>query len=288
MVPDDDALRRLIQGLSRGVLEGHVKNLRDHNGLRQLVASGAIDQREVNEAYRSYAREVSGEYGRRITDLSVRYYAELLELSNEYSRQFYDRVTNGAAATPVAARAPLAPLPLEMYGHLGGRAVATFELSNEQPATAAVSFLVSPLRGPGADVFRPIVMIEPAQFQLSSGAVETVTISIALEPAMFAVGHVYSGTVEVLGFPEVSLTLTVWAADPPVAAAAAPPPASSGAPPPAPTASVTADPVTTKPVKRAAKKGTGETPAKTPTKRPTKRATMTAKRTRPHPATGEG
>jgi len=239
MVPDDDALRRLIQGLSRGVLEGHVKNLRDHNGLRQLVASGAIEQRQVNEAYRGYAREVSAEYGRRVTDLSVRYYAELLEVGNEYSRQFYERVMNGMGSTPATARAPLQPIPLEMYGHLGGRAVARFELSNEQLTTTQVSFVVSPLRGPGPEVFRPIVMIEPQHFALASGAVQTVAISVVLEPGMFVVGHLYSGTVEVIGFPEVALALTVWAADPPAVPEPMPdPPAAAPEPLPDPTAVV--------------------------------------------------
>ncbi|MBA2390307.1 MAG: hypothetical protein H0V67_08625 [Geodermatophilaceae bacterium] len=261
MVPDEDALRRLIQGLSRGVLEGHVKNLRDHNGLRQLVASGAIEQREVNEAYRSYAREVSGEYGRKITDLSVRYYSELLEAGNEYSRQFYERVMNGLNGTPAAPRAPLQPIPLEMYGHLGGRAVARFELSNEQPAVTQVSFVVSPLRGPGYEVFRPIVMIDPQQFQLVSGAVQTVTISIVLEPSMFVVGHLYSGTVEVLGFPDVALALTVWAADPPTVPEAPPAPPVAAATPPAPAATPAKPARKRQPRKAAAVKRTAQSTA---------------------------
>src|SRR5690242_2512530 len=124
-MPAGQDLRSLVRELARGIMEGQLHNLRHYTELRELVATGAIDDRTVADAYRSYVREVSGDYNRRLTDLSVRYYSDLLELSNEFSRQFYERIL-GRISNGRAAGEPASPMPMELSGPLGGQAEGRF------------------------------------------------------------------------------------------------------------------------------------------------------------------
>jgi hypothetical protein len=213
-MPAGQDLRALVRELGRGIMEGQLHNLRHYTELRELMATGAIDDRTVADAYRSYVREVSGDYNRRLTDLSVRYYADLLELSNEFSRQFYERIL-GRIGDGRAAGEPPPPMPMELSGWLGGQAEGRFELTNDTPDTVDISFLASPLRGPDGTVFRPIVVFEPARFRLQAAEAQSVSIRVMLEPAMFEPNRIYTGMVEVLGFPDVSLALSVWASSAP-------------------------------------------------------------------------
>jgi hypothetical protein len=265
-----DQVRQLIQELSRSILQDHMRNLRHYNELRQLVASGAVDQRTVDEAYTAYAREVGPHYARRIADLTIRHYGSLLELGNEYSQRFYERVLGGLTSSQ-EPRTAIVPTPIELHGQLGGWAAGRFELSNEQPEPATISFLMSPLRGPGSEVFRPVVMIDPIQFTLPPGEVQPVTIRIQLESELFQPARIYTGTVEVVGYPGVALALSVWASPAATEPVSVEVPAAPVPPPPGPvvTDEPTTEPVAAKPAgrgkaakKTATAKAAGKTAAK--------------------------
>jgi hypothetical protein len=213
-VVGEEDIQQLIQELSRGVVEGQLRNLRHYNELRELITLGAVDQAGVYQAYRSYVSEVSAEYKQRITDLSVRYYADLFDLGNEFSRRFYDRVLEGSANGRSEAPGPTRPVPVELSGPLGGQADTRFEIANDRGETVDVSFLVSPLRGPDGSIFRPIAIVEPNRARVQHGEVLSVLLRIILEPGLFRPDQIYTGTLEVIGFPDVALALSIWASEP--------------------------------------------------------------------------
>jgi hypothetical protein len=210
--PREEDVRRLIQELTRGILQGQLSNLRHYAELRTLVETGAVDQRTVSEAFRAYVREVSPDYGQRLNNLSVRYYADLLALGNEFSSRFYERVLGGVGGTRAPNGAKPPPVPMELSGPVGGHAEGRFELVNERADAVDVSYLVSPLRGPDGSVFRPIVSFTPTQAKALPSEVLSVTIRVVLEPDMFVPHRIYTGTVEIAGFPDTVLALSVWAA----------------------------------------------------------------------------
>lgn len=213
MTGTESDLRELVTRLSRQVIEDHLRNLRSHNEVRQLVARGLVDQRVVDEAYWAYAREEGERYRRRIADLSVRYYGELLELGNEWSERFYARLL-GAVHPNGDGAAPPVPVPVELTGAIGGYAETRFQLSNDRDVPVGIGFLVGPFQGPGGEPFRPIVTLHPPTLDLPPGGTGSVTLRVLLEPGLFEVGRIYTSTVEVVGHPGVALALSVWATSP--------------------------------------------------------------------------
>ncbi|MBM7808043.1 hypothetical protein JOD57_003880 [Geodermatophilus bullaregiensis] len=206
-----EELRDLLSQLSRRFLAENMRNVAAHNEVRQLVVQGVLDQSAVDRAYVEYARQQGARFFRRAADSTIRYYGELAALGTEWSKGFYEQLLHGLSAPPPE---PPRPVYVELSARAGEWADTRFELTNEQDAAVSTTLVVAPFRGPAGEVFRPVVVIEPASLILAPGAVAAVSLRVLLEPQLFRAGRIYTSTVEVDGHPGLSLILSAWALPP--------------------------------------------------------------------------
>jgi hypothetical protein len=237
-------LRRLVHSTANRMLEESLRNLRQHNEVRRLIARGELTDLELNAAYHDYERQAAAIYRQAVADLTVRYHASLAELGVDYSRRFYEEVLakyssgdgdrqNGAGpswsfsttvgrgdgepsvAAPTAAPAGDGPRPkrvaLELHAPLGAVASGAFSLENRRDEPADVSFVVSSWTASDGRVVDVPVVLSPPELQIAPRASADVTIAVRLLPDVFAPDQLYTTSVVVKGYDGLELLLTVWA-----------------------------------------------------------------------------
>jgi hypothetical protein len=232
-VNEDQTVRQLVDDLSSAALRDLLRNVRHHTELRRRVASGMIDERTVNQAYREYARREGAGYRQQVADITLQYYSDLIDLGNNYSERFYDHVFDGAASVPSpnghgADRAsgqrppsdadpPEADrdeIPIEMHGPPGREVVATFALENTETRPVELTVDVGACQGPDDESFLAPLTVNPARFVLEPGGSRSVTMRLVVLPSVFTPGHLYRLPVTVRGLTELVLRLTIWAEEP--------------------------------------------------------------------------
>ena len=233
-------LRRLVHSTANRMLEESLRNLRQHNEVRRLIARGELTDVELNAAYHDYERQASAVYRQAVADLTVRYHASLAELGVDYSRRFYEEVLaryssgnedrpNGAgpswsfnstvgrddAGPPAAAPNGNGQRPrrvaLELHAPAGAVASGAFSLENRRDEPADVSFEVSPWTASDGRLVDVPVVLSPAELQIPPRSSADVTIAVRLLPGVFAPDQLYTTSVVVKGYDGLELLLTVWA-----------------------------------------------------------------------------
>lgn len=228
---DDRDLRRAVQQLANDTLQDTLANVRHHSEVRRLVARGDLTDHDLAAAYSDYAQHSGPEYRRSVADLTVRYYAALAELANDYSRRFYEQVVAGLAPPPTDDRVewsvrseppggetagsrpstPPAPrIPMELHAAPGHVATRSFSLDNRRDEAVTVSFEVSSWRGSDGRVFDNPVVVVPEWVQLPANGRADVTVSVRLRPELYAPDHLYTATVAVRGHDGLTLLLNAW------------------------------------------------------------------------------
>ena len=239
-------LRRLVHSTANRMLEESLRNLRQHNEVRRLIARGDLTDVELNAAYHDYERQAAAIYRQAIADLTVRYHASLAELGVDYSRRFYDeilaRYTDGVAGRPAgtgpswsfttsvggedaasSSRATTVDgqrpkrVALELHAPSGAVASGAFSLENRRDEAADVSFEVSRWTASDGSVVEVPVVLSPSQLQIAPRASADVTIAVRLAPDVFAPDQLYTTSVVVRGYDGLELLLTVWAEPAPAA-----------------------------------------------------------------------
>ncbi|MEL6893706.1 MAG: hypothetical protein AAFP84_19095 [Actinomycetota bacterium] len=247
MRTEGDSVRRLVDDLSSAALRDLLRNVRHHTDVRRQVAAGLMDERSVNEAYREYARREGASYRERVTDLTLQYYSDLIDLGNQYSERFYGELLNGnghaagfgsddvpfPSATNGATNAagPSAPdpasnghgggeaagveeVPIELHGPSGREVMATFSLENTEQRPVEIAFDAGPCHGPGDESFIAPVTVSPARFTIDPGGTRSITIRVVMLPSVFVPGHLYRMSIHARGPTDIVLQLTIWAEEP--------------------------------------------------------------------------
>lgn len=228
---DDSSVRQLVDELSSAALRDLLRNVRHHTELRRQIASGMVDERTVNQAYREYARQEGAGYRQRVADITLQYYSDLLDLGNQYSGQFYANVLDGSAfgfpmeptggngsdpypdpstGNDSAPGAELEEVPIELHGPPGREVVATFALENTESRSVALALDVGPCEGPDDESFMAPLTVHPARFVLEPGASRSITLRLVLLPSVFTPGLLYRLPVFVRGPGNLVLRLTIW------------------------------------------------------------------------------
>jgi hypothetical protein len=233
-------LRRLVHSTANRMLEESLRNLRQHNEVRRLIARGDLTDLELNAAYHDYERQAGAFYRQAVADLTVRYHASLAELGVDYSRRFYDEILtkyadgvegrpSGAgpswsfstsAGGPDATASPRATsvdgqrpkrVALELHAPSGAVASGAFTLENRRDETAEVSFEVSRWTASDGSLVEVPVVLSPPELQIAPRASADVTIAVRLVPEVFALDQLYTTSIVVKGYDGLELVLTVWA-----------------------------------------------------------------------------
>ncbi len=173
----------------------------------------------MNRAYVSYARREGGEYRNRVSELTAAYYADLAEVGNRYSADFYEEVLgNGSATSPTeaitASGESATRVPMEIHGAPGKEVIARFSLENTDPDPVDAIFEVGVCRGPDGDEFTAPLSVHPARVTVPAGGREEITIRVAMLPSVFAPGQLYRTVVRVAGYRQLELDLVIWAEEP--------------------------------------------------------------------------
>ena len=216
---ESPGIRRLIEDLSAAALRDLLKNVRNHSDMRRRIVSGEVTEREVNAAYLTYARRAGPQYRREVSDLTIRYYSDLMQLGNRYSEEFYSSLSNGhladAAAEPngeVDSAAEL--IPIELHGPPGSEVVATFNVENTDDTETEVRFVPGDCEGPEGRPFIAPISLDPSRSRIAPGERREVTIRLAILPDLFSPGHLYRMPIRVIGDKNMVLDLSIWAEDP--------------------------------------------------------------------------
>ena len=244
-------LRRLVHSTANRMLEESLRNLRQHNEVRRLIARGDLTDLELNAAYHDYERQAGAFYRQAVADLTVRYHASLAELGVDYSRRFYDEIltkyadgvegrpagagpgwsfttsaggqdaTASSRATSVDGQRPKR-VALELHAPSGAVASGAFTLENRRDEPAEVSFEVSRWTASDGSLVEVPVVLSPPELQIAPRASADVTIAVRLVPDVFALDQLYTTSIVVKGYDGLELVLTVWAEPAPAPVAEVP------------------------------------------------------------------
>lgn len=163
------------------------------------------------------ARAVPDGWARRLVDLNVRYYEELLKGSQALSDQWFDEVERVAPAWPRGrdehAERPERPkrvVPMSLHASVGKTAQGSITLRNQERTETQISFLVSDFTSSDGESMRPAIAVVPERFELAPLEERVVVIEVQLEPDIFLPGKVFRGAVAVRGYDNLELSLSVW------------------------------------------------------------------------------
>ena len=154
---------------------------------------------------------------RRLADLNVRYYEELLKGSQALSDQWFDEVERVVPAWPrgrgdhseTSERARRV-VPMSLHAATGETARGSITLRNQEQTETRISFLVSDFTSSDGESIRPAIAVDPERFELAPFEERVVVIEVLLEPDTFLPGKVFRGAVAVRGYDSLELSLSVW------------------------------------------------------------------------------
>lgn len=208
---------KLIEGLAGEALNGHLHNVRSHSQLRRRIADGELSEREVNEAYSSYARGNADSYRRSAAELTLRFYKELSELGAQYSREFYEQVLTSTgtregreASAANGQDGAIERVPIELHGASGREIVARFTITNTDAVPATIAFEFEQCRAPHGDSFHAPITVQPTRLELEPGGHAEVFLRAALMPSVFMPGLIYHQIIHAVGARPLTLDVTLW------------------------------------------------------------------------------
>jgi hypothetical protein len=194
----------------------------------QLVAGAGAARAGVPAAEslpQRYAEFVRGEGARllqRVAEASLDYYTAVLEAGLDAAKVYFEQVVqaqaSGAAAAPSGTRASLL-----FHGEAGCPCSNAFLIANNRAEAIEVGFDLPELASADSSSrVQPSIRFEPPSCCLAPGAQQVVTCTLHLTDELRP-GVDYRGQIRVLGFPDMSMGVTVRvdAASKPAAAQAA-------------------------------------------------------------------
>jgi hypothetical protein len=158
-------------------------------------------------------RVVPEGWPRRLADLNVRYYEELLKGTQSLTDEWLDAVERAMPTRPgdgtPRAEGPRR-VPMSLHARVGETAKGSISLQNKERAETEISFLASDLTSSDGQSIRPSITVLPDRFSLGPLEERVVVIEVALEPDLFPPGKQFRGAVAVRGYDNLELSLTVW------------------------------------------------------------------------------
>lgn len=158
-------------------------------------------------------RVVPEGWPRRLADLNVRYFEEILKGTQSLTDEWLDAVERVMPTRPSDRDARVdgpRRVPISLHAKVGESAKGSISLRNKERAETEISFLVSDLTSSDGVSIRPNITVVPDRFLLGPLEERAVVIEVALEPDLFPPGKQFRGAVAVRGYDNLELALTVW------------------------------------------------------------------------------
>jgi len=212
MQEEPESIRRLVETLTGEALKQFLRNLRHHVELQRRIARGELKADQVNGAYLRYALREGRSYRDEVSQLTARYYRELVAVGGKYSERFYEQLLSVTSDAPVeAAPEDGEHVSLELHGLPGHELVRRFALENPDESEASVAFELGECSGPDGVPFTAPLAVQPARLTIPPRGRADVTLRLALLPSLFAPGNVYTMRVGVRGPQKLAVDLVIWA-----------------------------------------------------------------------------
>jgi hypothetical protein len=160
-------------------------------------------------------RVVPDGWPRRLADLNVRYYEQLLKETQSLTDQWLDAVERVRPTRPSdRTTRPEADgprqVPMSLHAKVGEVAKGSISLRNKERVETEISFLASDFTSSDGQSIRPTITVLPDRFWLGPMEERVVVIEVALEPELFPPAKQFRGSVAVRGYDNLELSLTVW------------------------------------------------------------------------------
>jgi hypothetical protein len=206
---------RGVQRCAKLLSDAAVRGSGDANPLEQAV--------ELQKRYAEFVLTESPRIVGRLAEAGISYYAALASTGVEVMNSYVEQVLKPDSAAPQdageAARAPRSPLLF--HGERGHRATNAFLVTNNRDEAIDVTFDVGEVESADGEVrFKPKAEFTPGRCKLAPRAQQVVQCSLQLSKD-FAAGQVHGGAIQVAGYPEMAMPISVEVEEPTPAAAAA-------------------------------------------------------------------
>jgi hypothetical protein len=161
-------------------------------------------------------RVVPDGWPRRLADLNVRYFEEVLKGTQALTDQWLDAVERSVPTRPGDHREPSdgAPgprlIPMSLHATVGETASGSISLRNNERVETEISFLVSDFTASDGRSIRPVVSVFPERFVLGPYEERVVVLEVTLDSDLFPPGKLFRGAVAVRGYDNLELSVTVW------------------------------------------------------------------------------
>jgi hypothetical protein len=184
-----------------------------------LLQSGtwSADPGPARQRYEAFVRSEAPKYLGQVAEAGLSYYRLVVESGIGAMDRYVEQVLRPAAATSPAAATTAAnaaiaaaPSPAMLFrGRAGDKPGNAFVVANHKAEAVDVRFEVTDMTSDdGAARFRPVVEFEPASFSLA-GLTEQVIHCNVLLTGDYQPGIAHRAQVHVVGFPEMTIRLSV-------------------------------------------------------------------------------
>jgi len=202
----------LGQKFSSHVVDQNGRTLLRYQHLLRKIASGELSTVTVQEYSREFSNGRNPEYARKVADANAQFFDGLLRLNQHIIDDLFKYLDPEPNSSSRDGRS-LETLTMELTGPSGSTVSASLMVENKQPGACDVSCSVSDFRSPDGSgpTFRAAVAIEPLDLRLLPEETRTVSVRLALDPNLFAIGRTYMATLIVKGQSEQDILVFLTA-----------------------------------------------------------------------------
>ncbi|MCU1659912.1 MAG: hypothetical protein JWO57_4568, partial [Pseudonocardiales bacterium] len=199
--------------------ETQIRLNRQYFDLARTVLTSDVDRVETGRAYLESARRETERYWRDLAGIGTEYAADVLALGSRASKAVL-RDVSSTVRTRKGTAAPAGPssagvdttsadgkrlLDVGMSGPIGSTATATVTVANRHDRPRRISLKPGPIQDADGNPVNASIQAKPASVTVQPQAEKAVTLSVELDPEVFATGRTYAGTVDVSGGDEAVL-----------------------------------------------------------------------------------
>jgi hypothetical protein len=216
---DMNDLARTVSALGTRYVEEYTRNLqRCATLLNDMAARGAgeLDPLELQKRYAQFVIAESPRIIERLAEAGASYYAALANTGVEAMNSYVEQVLglDSAASRRSAGGAQAAPAALLFHGERGHNATNAFLVTNNRDEAIDVTFDIGELESANGEVrFKPKATFTPSRCKLPPRARQVVQCSLQLSRD-FAAGQAHSGHIQVVGYPEMAMRISVEVEEP--------------------------------------------------------------------------
>ncbi len=198
--------------LGARVFGEYTRNMKRYTAFLTDLTKRPAEDLAVGELPTRYADFVQTEgpnLAGQVAEAGLTYYRAVIDGGIDAANRYFEQVL-GVAVEPSLAKVDRpSPSTLLFHGRHGDKASNAFLVSNNRSEPVEVSFDIAEVASEnGASQVRPKVTFSPASCRLGPNAEQVVQCTILLSD-QFRAGEAYVGQIQVVGYPEMAMRLSV-------------------------------------------------------------------------------